>query len=80
MKKIKNPIKAIREKCLECSCGQTSEVKLCPNEQCALYPFRMGKNPYVTRTLSEEQKEAASERLKKARALKKAKIEKNISL
>lgn len=61
------PIKAIRKKCIECSCGQTSEVKLCPMEDCPLYPFRMGKNPYNTRTLSEEQKEKAAERLKKAR-------------
>lgn len=64
------PIKAIRKKCIECSCGQTSEVKVCPMENCPLYPFRMGKNPYNTRTLSDEQKEKAAERLKKARAEK----------
>ena len=41
-----NPGKAIREKCLECSCGSSNEVKLCTVTGCALYPFRFGKNPY----------------------------------
>ena len=67
---IKSPIKAIRAKCLECMCGQVNEVKLCPVEDCALYPFRLGKNPYVKRTMTEEQKAAAAERLKLARERK----------
>jgi hypothetical protein len=43
--KILTPIKAIREKCLECSAWSFYEVKLCPNKNCAIYPFRMGKRP-----------------------------------
>lgn len=39
------PLKAIRQKCLECSCGSFNEVKLCPITDCALYDFRLGKNP-----------------------------------
>jgi hypothetical protein len=39
------PLKAIREKCLECSAGSYKEVELCPIEDCALYMFRFGKNP-----------------------------------
>lgn len=39
------PLKAIREKCLDCMCGQAQEVKLCPCDDCPLYPFRLGKNP-----------------------------------
>lgn len=39
------PIKAIRAKCLDCMCGQVQEVRLCPCEDCALYPYRMGHNP-----------------------------------
>lgn len=39
------PVKAIREKCLDCCCGQVKEVRLCPSETCALWPYRMGKNP-----------------------------------
>lgn len=52
-----NPVKAIREKCLECSNGSIREVELCPVTGCALYPFRFGKNPYrKPRTLNEEQR------------------------
>jgi len=40
-----SPLKAIRLKCLDCSCGSSNEVKLCPAEKCPLYPFRFGKNP-----------------------------------
>ena len=39
------PLRAIREKCLDCSCQQPTEVRDCPIISCALYPFRMGKNP-----------------------------------
>ena len=61
-KQITSPIKAIREKCLECS-GSRNEVKECTVTGCALYAFRLGKNPYRTkRALSEEQRQAARER------------------
>ena len=65
---ITSPIKAIRAKCLDCCCDQREEVKLCPAKDCPLWPFRMGKNPYRTRTLTDEQRQAAKERLAKARA------------
>lgn len=39
------PLKAIRLKCLDCSCGSPKEVKLCTAESCPLYIFRYGKNP-----------------------------------
>jgi hypothetical protein len=65
---ITNPVKAIRAFCMECSCGQTSEVKECPIVKCPLYPFRMGKNPYrQRREMSEEQKQVLADRLKEAR-------------
>lgn len=41
-----SPVKAIRQKCLECGEGSANEVKLCTVERCPLYPFRFGKNPY----------------------------------
>ena len=41
MKEI-TPMKAIRQKCLDCSCGQVSEIKECPIKKCPLYSFRMG--------------------------------------
>jgi hypothetical protein len=45
----KSPLKAIRSKCLDRSCGSHKEVRLCPVTECALYPFRFGKNPFVKR-------------------------------
>ena len=39
------PIKAIRAKCLECSNGQTKEVRECPCHSCPCYPYRMGRRP-----------------------------------
>ena len=40
------PMQAIRQHCLDCCCDQPKEVRLCTCTQCALYPFRMGKNPH----------------------------------
>jgi len=42
---MQTPLKAIREKCLECSNYQPLEVRLCTHTECALYPYRSGKNP-----------------------------------
>ena len=42
---ILTPIKAIRAKCLDCSCGQVKEIRLCPVTKCPLWPYRMGKRP-----------------------------------
>lgn len=39
------PIKAIRSKCLDCSCTSPQEVRLCTIKTCRLYPYRMGKRP-----------------------------------
>lgn len=64
MADLKNPVKAIRAKCLECSAQNPVEVRLCPVTECALYPFRLGKNPY-RKPVSEEQRRLMSERAKK---------------
>ena len=45
--KRKSPMKAIREKCLDCCCGQVSEIRLCESVKCALWPFRSGTHPYT---------------------------------
>ena len=58
------PMKAIRLKCLDCCNGSSHEVKLCPATTCPLYNFRRGKNPNINRQMSEEQRQAAAERLK----------------
>lgn len=63
-----NPVKAIREKCLDCCCGSTTEVKECTVSQCPIYPFRLGKNPFrQKREMTEEQKMAVGNRLREAR-------------
>lgn len=63
-----SPLKAIREKCIDCVCGQIKEVKLCESETCPLWPFRMGKNPYRTkREYTDEQRQEMAERLANAR-------------
>ena len=44
MRKI-TPLKAIRLKCLDCTCNQAKEVTLCTAENCPLYAFRTGHRP-----------------------------------
>lgn len=39
------PLKAIREKCLDCCADQPGEVRACPSESCPLWLYRMGHNP-----------------------------------
>ena len=77
--KPKTPIKAIRDKCLNCSAGHANEVKLCVVHDCPLYPYRFGRKPrpedvagtqwdisdIKKRHVSDEQRAAAAERLKK---------------
>jgi hypothetical protein len=47
-----SPIKAIRAKCLDCSGGNDAEVRKCVATGCALWPFRMGVNPFYGRAQS----------------------------
>jgi hypothetical protein len=61
-------VKAIREFCLDCCGGSSVMVKGCSAPDCALYAFRLGKNPYrAKREMTEEQREAARIRLAEAR-------------
>ena len=41
-----SPLRAIRAKCLDCSCYQPSEVRLCEAVRCPLWPFRAGRHPW----------------------------------
>ena len=43
MTKIPTPLKAIRAKCLDCSCYQPREVKECRVTSCPLWPYRLGR-------------------------------------
>ena len=51
---VLTPIKAIRAKCLDCSCGMAKEVRLCPIKDCPLWPYRMGKRPKDDKYINEE--------------------------
>lgn len=59
------PIQAIKAKCLDCCCGQAYEVKLCPCNDCPLYPFRLGHNPNIKkRVLSDEAKAILAKKMR----------------
>jgi hypothetical protein len=68
-KKHKNPVKAIREHCIECMGGRgngySKLIKECPSTACSLYDFRLGTNPHHSQNLTDEQKKQRAERLKK---------------
>ena len=71
MKEI-TPMKAIRLKCLDCSCGSNEEVKNCFAKKCPLYQFRFGykldeNGIRRKRDLTDEQRQKMAERLKKVR-------------
>jgi hypothetical protein len=48
--KVRNPLTAIRAKCVDCCCGSLKEVAECGIYKCALHPFRMGTNPMHKKT------------------------------
>jgi hypothetical protein len=53
----------IRAKCLDCSAGQADEVRKCVAVTCALWPYRMGSNPFRTVNLAEEERERRRSRI-----------------
>lgn len=64
--RAQNPLGAIREKCLDCSGGNAAEVRKCVAIYCALWPYRMGTNPFRKKlSLSDAQKRERAERLKR---------------
>jgi len=70
-RKLKSPIKAIREHCIECVGSPINEgwqtlIRECPSVECALHDFRMGKNPFHTQNLSDEERKR---RVEQGRAL-----------
>lgn len=58
------PLQAIQAKCLDCSGGDSREVKHCPKEDCALHPFRRGKKPKKGREYTSEEKEQLTARFR----------------
>ena len=68
-KKQKQPLKAIREHCIECMGGRDNEdylkqIKDCGSPDCSLYDFRFGKNPFHTKQLTDEQRKVKADQLK----------------
>ena len=59
-----NVLRAIKLKCLDCSTYNINEIKECSVKNCPLYPFRLGKNPFRKREISEEERTKLSERMK----------------
>lgn len=47
--KQRTPMKAIRAKCVECSGDNLAEVRMCEIDDCALWPYRMGRRPGTVR-------------------------------
>ena len=45
LKLYDTPIKAIRKKCLDCTCYQPKEIKQCRIIDCPIYPYRFGRRP-----------------------------------
>ena len=71
-KKKKSPVKAIREHCIECMGGREKGqnsgklIEECASPDCALFDFRLGKNPYHTQNLTDVQRKERAERFKTA--------------
>jgi hypothetical protein len=70
--RAQNPLKAIRGKCLDCCCANAAEVRKCVATDCALWPFRMGVNPFRKRSqLTPADKRERADRLRKAKEIPK---------
>lgn len=54
------PIKAIRAKCMDCTCQQPKEIRECPSTSCPLWPYRMGKRPKTDELIQVKQKGAVT--------------------
>lgn len=59
----KSLYRVIREKCLACCCHQPTEVRLCVCDDCPLWPYRMGTNPFK-RKLGVEERQRRAEQLR----------------
>lgn len=65
---ISTPLKAIQVFCIECCGGNKNYVKECCSPKCALYDYRLGKNPNrKIREYTEEEKQELRDRVRRAR-------------
>ena len=56
------PVRAIRQKCLDCCNGQSAEVRLCTCKTYPLYGYRMGHRPKGEQFTTEIYREEKSPR------------------
>lgn len=69
------PMRAIRNKCLECS-GTSKEVRECKITDCTLWPYRSGKaGRGSSRVYTDAEKKAVVERFRKARLKRENKVD-----
>ena len=63
----KSPLKAIRNFCrYHCCCGDMISWKECPNQDCFLHKFRLGKSGR-TREMTDEQRKLFAEKMRNSR-------------
>jgi len=63
--RAKTPLKALRARCLDCCCGDASEVRKCTATDCASWPFRLRTDPFRKKaTLSDDEKRRRADRLR----------------
>ena len=67
---ITSTLKAIRADCIDCMGGQRGLVRDCELRGCPLWPYRMGKNPFHTRKMTDEQRQRLVDQGKRAAAEK----------
>lgn len=60
-------LSAVRARCLDCSADSAGEVRLCTATACALWPYRMGSNPFRV-GISEEERARRGRRLLEVKA------------
>jgi hypothetical protein len=59
-----SPLQTIKIHCYHCSGESYNEVKLCPCNECFLFPYRDGHDPRKAKhTVTEEQRQILLERL-----------------
>lgn len=47
---VSGPLKAIRKYCLECCCGDATEVRQCTATGCSLHGARLGNHTYTAQS------------------------------
>lgn len=60
-------LRAVRQNCIDCCGGMKAEVRRCRIVKCPMWTYRMGKNPFLKRRMSEAAKKVLADRMASAR-------------